>query len=226
MSSIQQAPLERSVAPVRTVLIVDDHHAFADLLAMALDNEPDLVVVGTSDTAAGAVDLAVRTRPSLVVMDIQLGGQDGLEATRRLRCSVPEAVVVVVSAHHDLTWLPKAAAAGAHAYVPKSGSLTELLSILRNANQGPMVVAPSLMLRRPRTDDPAHVSALHLTGRELDVLALVCAGLAPKQIARVLNVSLNTARGHVKAIHSKLGVRSQLEVVAKARSMGLIDRTE
>ena len=213
---------------VTSVLIVDDHHAFADLLAMALANEPDFDIVGSADTADSAVKLAVRTRPRMVVMDIQLGGQDGLAATRRIREVLPEAVVVVISAHRDPSWVAKAASAGASAFAPKSGSLTEMLSVLRRARNGSMLVAPSLF--RPASGVPAYPTGSApvdtLTLRERDVLALMGKGVAPAQIAHVLNISVHTCRGYVKSIHAKLGARSQLEAVVKAQQLGLIDSGE
>jgi DNA-binding NarL/FixJ family response regulator len=215
-----------------TVMIVDDHHAFADLLALALANEPDFEIVGSAASADAAVELAARTRPRIVVMDIQLGGQDGLDATRRIRTLLPEAVVVVISAHRDASWVAKAASAGASAFAPKSGSLAELLSILRCARNGSMLVAPSLSRQSPSIGldrcgpsgpaDPVDT----LTMREREVLALMGKGVAPAQIARVLTISVHTCRGHVKSIHAKLGARSQLEAVVKAQRLGLIDSSE
>jgi DNA-binding NarL/FixJ family response regulator len=207
------------------VLIVDDHSAFADLLAMALGTEAEFECVGTATTGAAAVDLAVRTKPHIVVMDIQLGAENGLAVTRRLREVLPTAVVVVVSAHRDPSWVVKAAQAGASAFAPKSGSLSEMLSVLRGAKNGSMLVAPSLFQQVANAAPPARRPGEKLTAREQDVLVLMGKGVAPAEISRVLNISVNTCRGYVKAIHSKLGVRSQLEAVVKAQRLGLIDVT-
>ena len=213
----------RTDVAATTVLIVDDHHAFADLLALALGNESDFTIVGSAATAAAGVQLAAQTRPAMVVMDIHLGAQDGLEATRRIRDLLPEAVVVVVSAHCDASWVAKAASAGANAFIPKSGSLTEMLSILRRARRnGSMLVAPSLFRQAASFAPEAPEPADPLTVRERDVLTLMGKGIPPVQIARVLNISVHTCRGYVKSIHGKLGARSQLEAVVKAQQRGLI----
>ena len=206
------------VSAVTKIVIVDDHRTFAELLTMALDGQPDFEVIGTAGTAEAAVQLAVRARPGLVVMDIQLGAQDGLDATRRIRHLLPEAVVMVFSAHRDPSWIAKATSAGASAFVQKSGSLSEMLWILRHARNGSMLVAPSL-LRQAETSRVVD----RLTGRERDVLALMGKGVAPAQIARVLHISVHTCRGYVKSIHAKLGARSQLEAVVKAQQLGLIE---
>lgn len=213
----------------KTVMIVDDHHAFSDLLALALANEVDFEIVGRAASAESAVEMASKHRPDIVVMDIQLGGQDGLEATRRIRDVLPNTIIVVISAHREPSWVARAASAGASAFAPKAGSLTEMLSVLRLARIGGMVVAPSVY-RRAVSAGPDELapgqSVVTLTSRERDVLALMGKGVAPAQIARVLNISIHTSRGHVKAIFAKLGVQSQLEAVVKAQQLGLIDSSE
>jgi DNA-binding NarL/FixJ family response regulator len=155
-------------------------------------------------------------------MDIQLGGESGLDAARRIRDLMPPVVIVVVSAHRDPNWVARAAQAGASAFAPKSGSLTEMLSVLRGARNGSMLVAPSLFEQVvTATPEPVH-PAEKLTARERDVLRLMGEGTAPPQIAKVLNISVHTCRGYVKSIHLKLGVSSQLEAVVKAQRLGLI----
>jgi DNA-binding NarL/FixJ family response regulator len=220
----EQGGVVGDAAGVTTVLIVDDHVAFTDLFAIALANEPDFEVVGTASTAEAAVALAQRTRPALVVMDINLGGQDGLAATRRIRELLPETIVVVISAHREPTWVARAAGAGANAFAPKTGSLSEMLWVLRHARTESMLVAPSQL--RMGAGRAAESSVDALTDRERDVLALMGTGRAPVQIARELHISVHTCRGHVKSIHNKLGARSQLEAVVKAQRLGLIDFAE
>lgn len=94
------------------VLIVDDHQTFAQMLAMALSAEPDFESVGTADNPAAAVEAATRLRPDMVVLDIRLGRDSGLNAARPIRAAVPEAVMVVVSAFEGPEWVVRAARAG------------------------------------------------------------------------------------------------------------------
>jgi DNA-binding NarL/FixJ family response regulator len=215
----------RAGTPSR-VLVVDDHHIFADLLSLALNTEPDLECVGTASNKADAIALAVRERPDVIVMDIQLGGENGLDAARKIRELSDDVIIVVVSAHCDPNWVVRAGQSGANAFAPKSGSFTELLSVIRSAGVGNMLVAPSLFaqvgVKMPEPRQPQD----RLTAREQEVLALMGKGVAPAQIARLLNISLNTCRGYVKSIHSRLGVRSQLEAVIKAQRLGLIQATD
>lgn len=214
---------EQGGSPTTRVLIVDDHRTFAELLAFALGSQPDFDCAGWAGTGAAAVDLAARERPDMVVMDISLGAESGLDVTRRIREATPGAIVVIVSAHRDPDWVVRAAQAGASAFVPKSGSLEEMLTVLRAVRQGSMLVSASMFgepARSRTTDDPAVAS---LTARESEVLTLMGKGLAPAAIARLLGISINTCRGYVKSIHLKLGVRSQLQAVVKAQQLGLVE---
>jgi DNA-binding NarL/FixJ family response regulator len=217
-------PVTKLTEVATTVLIVDDHQIFSELLAMALGLQDDFECIGTASSGAAAVDLAARQRPDMVVMDIQLAKENGLEITRRIRAAVPDSVVVVVSAHRDPDWVLRAAQAGASAFAPKTGSLTEMLSVLRQARNGSMLVAPSVYNQPPSRPPPVRDSATErLTGREQEVLVLMGKGMAPRGIARLLGISINTCRGYVKTIHGKLGVRSQLEAVVKAQRLGLLE---
>jgi DNA-binding NarL/FixJ family response regulator len=144
------------------VLVVDDHRTFADLLSLALSSEPDLDCVGTAGSAAEAVAMAVEMKPDVVVMDIEMPRQDGLAATRRLREVLPDLVIVVVTAHRDPQWVLRATQAGASAFVPKNGSLPEMLDVLRRARNGGMLVArprSARQSRRPSGRPRAHGSS-------------------------------------------------------------------
>lgn len=205
----------------KRVLVVDDHETFAELLAKALASEDDFECVGIAHSAAVGFAAAVKHQPDIVVMDIQLGAESGLAAAQRIRGALPEVVVAVLSAHGDPSWVAKAAQSGASAFAPKSGSLAELLSVLRRARNGGMLVAPSLFQERVATAPTAQLES-PLSAREIEVLALMGRGSTPHEIARVLGITVNTCRGHVKSIHAKLNVRSQLEAVVKAQRLGLL----
>ncbi|MFJ2114452.1 MULTISPECIES: response regulator [unclassified Streptomyces] len=214
--------MEQGGSTAMRVMIVDDHRTFAELLAFALASQPDFDCAGYASTGAAAVDLAARERPDMVVMDIALGGESGLDVTRRIREVTPDTTVVIVSAHRDPDWVIRAARAGASAFVPKSGSLEEMLAALRQARPGPMLVSASTFGAPSGPPEPAGPGTAGLTARESQVLTLMGQGLGPAEIAGLLGISVNTCRGYVKAIHLKLGVRSQLEAVVKAQRLGLI----
>jgi DNA-binding NarL/FixJ family response regulator len=205
------------------VLVVDDHRTFADLLSGALASA-GMDVLGTANSAAQAVAMAEELQPDIVVMDIEMPRQDGLAATRRLREVAPGTVVAVVTAHRDPDWVVRASQAGACAFIPKDGSLAEMIDVLSRVRAGQMLVAPSTFSAaptsgvRPATGEPRP----QLTRREQEVLDCLGRGMQAKAIARVLGITVETCRGYVKSLHAKLGVRSQLEAVVKAQQLGLL----
>jgi DNA-binding NarL/FixJ family response regulator len=223
-STVTGEPEAIEQTPVR-VLLVDDHITFAQLLAAALDREPDFTCVGIATSSTTALELARSSEPDVVVMDIRLGHENGLDVARRVRDLRPDAVIVVVSAHREAEWVVRAAQAGASAFAAKSGSLDEMLSVLRQATLGSMLVGPSTFEKVGRVDPSTVPEVEALSAREMDVLRLMANALSPQDIATLLNVTLNTCRGYVKSIHTKLRVRSQLEAVVKAQRLGIIDIT-
>jgi DNA-binding NarL/FixJ family response regulator len=205
------------------VLVVDDHRTFAELLSGALAGA-GMEVLGTANSAAQAVAMAQDLQPDIVVMDIEMPRQDGLAATRRVREVAPNAVVAVVTAHRDPDWVVRATQAGASAFIPKDGSLAEMIDVLSRVRPGQMLVAPSTFSSAPSSGSkPAPSEARpQLTRREQEVLDCLGRGMQIKTIARVLGITLETCRGYVKSLHAKLGARSQLEAVVKAQQLGLL----
>jgi DNA-binding NarL/FixJ family response regulator len=206
------------------VLVVDDHRTFADLLSGAL-TASGMNCVGTANSATEAVAMAAALDPDIVVMDIQMPREDGLSATRRIREAAPHAVVAVLTAHRDPDWVVRAAQAGASAFIPKDGSLAEMLDVLGRVQDGQMLVAPSTFSGgSPEKSADRPPTAPDLTRREQQVLDCLGRGMAVKSVARVLGITQETCRGYIKSLHVKLGARSQLEAVVKAQQLGLLGR--
>jgi DNA-binding NarL/FixJ family response regulator len=208
------------------VLVVDDHQTFTDLVRMALDAEPDLECIGTAHTVAVARTMTDRHRPDVVLMDVNLKAEDGLELAAELVTARPELRVVVLTAHGDRHVMRRAATAGACALLPKDGSLPELLDSLRSARLGEFRVHPALLhdlVVASHEPEPVTVPGPALTPRERRVLELLSLGRDVRTIARDLNISVHTCRGYVKALLAKFGAHSQLEAVATARAQGLLD---
>jgi DNA-binding NarL/FixJ family response regulator len=209
----------------RRVLVVDDHAVFAELLTLALDGLADFHCVGVAASVSDAVDLAARLRPDIVVIDLLLGDEDGLEVVRQLRAARADVVLVVVSARSDAGTVTAIVAADANGFAPKSGAFGETASVLRRARAGSFFIPPSLLARTAAPTTATTAATLTtgpLTGRESDVLSLMGHGASAPEIARILNISLTTCRGHVRALHRKLGVSTQLGAVIEAERIGLI----
>ena len=204
------------------VLVVDDHQSFSDLLVTALRTVDGIDCVGTACSAAEGLKRAAELSPSVVVMDIAMPGVDGLTATRHLRRTSPGMAVVVVTAHCEGEWIARAARAGASAYIPKGGPLSELITMLTTARPGPMVVAASL---RPTSAELAPQARVvpELTPRELEVLGYLVQGLAAKNIATVMGISVHTCRSYIRVIYAALHVKSRIQAVNKARQLRLFD---
>jgi DNA-binding NarL/FixJ family response regulator len=212
------------------VLIVDDHRAFADALTIAIGVHADLASVGTALSIAGAIELARRATPDVVLLDIHLPDGDGIEALARISEAAPGARILILTGHTDVEVLARAAAAGAAGFLPKESSIASVIGAIRGARAGEMHVEGVLLaaiLGRvaaappppgPDEDDPV------LTPRERDVLRLMGQGMDPHAIAAALRISLHTCRGYQKAIMAKLQAHSQLEAVVVATRRGLLPR--
>lgn len=207
------------------VLIVDDHTTFAELLMSALDREPDLNAVGTANSVSAGVERFLALAPDVVVMDYHLPDGTGLTAARQILAASPGTRIIVLTGDPTSDALERAASLGVCAFLPKDGSLATVLDTLRHARSGAMVVHPQLLARLAtrglaRRDQPP-VPAF--TQREREVLQLMAAGKDVRANSKALGISQNTCRGYVKSILAKLGAHSQLEAVAAAAKLGLLE---
>lgn len=212
------------------VVVVDDHVTFTELLSLALRHEDGLDCVGTAKSVAMGLAMVDHLLPDVVVMDVELGDGDGIEATAELTGRHPDLRVVVLTARVDRSLMQRAADAGACCLLPKDGSLIETLHALRTARSGGFVVPPALLMRlMSRTPDRRSTSTaplpvmVNLTDRERETLAALSEGLDVRRMAARLGISPHTCRGHVRRLLAKLGAHSQLEAVALAQKHGLLD---
>lgn len=206
-----------------SVLVVDDHRTFAELLSRALDAEPDLECVGHAQTSSEARDAVARLNPDLVLMDVHLPDRDGISTTAELLTEHPELKVLILTAHASIADIDRAATAGASGFLAKDGSLSDLLGALRTARSGSLILPEDLITRLSQVSDVDRTRRQwHLTPRELEVLRLLGLGRDPRAIAKELGLSLHTCRDHVKRVLAKLGAHSQLEAVVVAARTGLI----
>lgn len=210
------------------VLFVDDHRVFVDAVSAVLEAAGDIEVVRRATTMAEAEALAASVRPDVVIVDVDLGREDGLLLTQRLRAEHPEIRVVVLTCHEDAATACAAVRAGASAFVPKVAAVQDLVQAIRGVQRGESWIPPSLLtavlraLQAPaREKSPEEQAIALLSAREQEVLALLAAGCDRATIARRLFVSQNTVRTHVQKVLAKLGVHSSLEAVGIALRAGL-----
>jgi DNA-binding NarL/FixJ family response regulator len=212
------------------VLIVDDHRAFSEALAIAVDIQDDLTCVGGAGSIAEALALLGEADPDVILMDVRLPDGDGIEATCRVRSAAPHALVLILTGHTDVDVLSRAASAGASGFLPKESSISAVIETIRAARSGNMLVDGTTLaailggLSVPKGSRDSTEGLPVLTPREHDVLSLMGQGMDPHGIAASLGISLHTCRGYQKAIMSKLDVHSQLEAVVVATRLRWIPR--
>lgn len=216
----QTEAMNRSVG-VRRVLVVDDQRSFAQSLGVVIDAQDDLTCVGAASTGEEAVDMAKREQPTVILMDVDLPGIDGVEATRRVIAENPEIDVVILTGLPDATVLARAATAGAQAFLLKDSSVDEILGAVRSSHRHGQIDVGSDAIRQFIGADSSPALE-EITQRELEVLGMLAEGRQPKEIARSLGISLHTCRGYVKNLLTKLGAHSALEAVVIAHRQGLI----
>jgi DNA-binding NarL/FixJ family response regulator len=201
-----------------TVSIVDDEAGLREHIAGYLATAGNIRCVSSYASAEEALVHLPKDKPKVVLMDINLGGMDGIECVRRLSKVMPEAQVVMLTVFEDTEKIFHALAAGASGYLLKRLSPKKLVDAIEEVCNGgsPMSasiarkVVQSFKVAPPRSD-----SAVELSQREQSVLNGLAEGLAYKQIADQLGVSIHTVRNYIRRIYEKLHVRSGAEAVAK-----------
>jgi len=187
------------------VLVADDHPVVRHGLCTMLELESDIEVVGRAADGAEAVDAARRTRPDIILMDVQMPNVDGIQALRQIRNDDPQARVIVLTTYRNEDYIFPALQAGARGYLLKDTSREELADAIRQ-------VAAGESLLDPRATTPAH----SLTARELDVLRHMANQCNNAEIARRLFVSENTVKTHVGNVLAKLGCHDRAAAVMTA----------
>lgn len=209
------------------VLIVDDHEIVREGLQTLLAEEPDFEVVGTAGDGISAVALAQSAKPDVVVMDLVMPGLDGIEATRRIHNSNPQARVLVLTTFADDQHVREAIQAGATGYLLKDVLKADLLRALRDAAAGRPSLHPEvqqhLMREVAGKASAAQEQALHasLTEREVGILRLIAEGRSNKEIAAALYLTEGTIKGYVSTIFDKLGVEDRTQAALYAVKHGL-----
>ena len=214
------------------VAVVDDQALVRAGFEMLLDSAPDLDVVGSAADGAAAIDLVVRTRPDVVLMDVRMPVMDGLEATRRIlsddRCAD---VRVLILTTFDLDeYVYNALRAGASGFLLKDTPPADLLAGVRLVAAGEALLSPTItrhliesFVQRPTETEPPDDARLYLlTDRERDVLTLIAQGLSNAEIGAQLYISPATVKTHVARILTKIDARDRAQLIIIAYETRLI----
>ena len=206
------------------VVLVDDHAVVRSGLRLLLDNQDDIEVVGEAGNAKDAVFRARALKPDVILLDVVMPGESGIEALPKLLAESPETNVLVLSMQDDPSYVREAFAAGASGYVLKEAADEEVVSAVREIARGGRYVHPALGARMVAADAAAQaaVAADPLSDREREVLRLLALGHTNQEIAEQLYISVRTAESHRAHIMQKLRLSTRAELVRYALSHGLL----
>jgi two-component system, NarL family, response regulator NreC len=209
--------------PVR-VLVVDDHAVVRSGLRSLFDADPGLEVVGEAGNGQEAVFQNRTLKPDVVVMDVVMPGENGIEATRRVLHERPEAKVLVLSMEDDPSYVREAFDAGASGYVLKEAADAEVVQAVREVAAGGRYVHPALGARliEAEVQERRRVETDPLSEREREVLRLLALGHTNQEIAASLFISVRTAETHRAHIMQKLHLRTRAELVRYALEHGVL----
>ncbi len=199
------------------VLIVDDHKSMYDSLKLALEESGDYSIIGYLENADLAVAYCYAAKPDLVFMDVcTQKGASGLEATKIIRESMPEIKIIVMSGFSELTYSSRAKEAGAHGFVYKNKSLKFFIEAANTVMSGQTIFSESGEIPVPEGQAP-------LTGREMEVLRLICKCMTAKEIAEELFISERTVKFHKTNMLAKTGFTKSIDLAYHMVSQGWIN---
>lgn len=218
-----------------TVMIVEDHPLFGQGLRRVLEGEDDIEIVAEVNNGKLAVERAADLQPDVILMDINLPGMNGLQATREIRAKGDDTAIIVLTAYHDEEQLFHAIRAGAAAYFPKDVSPAALIRAIREVAKGNYVIGDTVipaaqvanwLLKQFEelaiySDSPDEMF-MPLTAREMEILQYITKGASNKEIARALGISRQTVKNHMSSILRKLAVNDRTQAAVLALRRGWI----
>ncbi|MEZ5231592.1 MAG: response regulator [Acidimicrobiia bacterium] len=211
------------------ILLADDHAILREGIRRSFESAGE-EVVGEAANGEEALELAVATRPDVIVMDLSMPVLDGIDATKRIKERMPDAKVVVLTMHDDVDSTRRAVGAGAAGFMSKGSSFADVLATVRGVAQGDIGFSPELaaaMLNVAREPvvidlDANEVESL-LSERQVEILQAIADGATTKQVARQLNITQKTVHNHLNAIYRRLDTQSLTHAVLSAVRLGIIE---
>jgi DNA-binding NarL/FixJ family response regulator len=207
------------------VLVADDHATFARTIRLLLADEPGVEIVGTAADGDEAVARTLALRPDVVLMDLNMPGTNGIDATRQIVEAAPHVAIVVLTMFDDDDSVVSALRSGARGYLLKGARQADIVRAIEAAHAGEAILAPAVARRLAGLVDPPPPESSRafpdLTDREVEVLDRVAAGLDNRAISAALFLSEKTVRNYVSTILTKIHASSRAEAIVRARDAGL-----
>ncbi len=210
------------------IFVVDDHQIFRDGLRLLVESTEDMAIIGEAESGAGVIEQLADLQPDLILMDIHMPGENGIDVTRRIKEQYPDMTVLMLTMFEDDKSVFAAMRAGASGYVLKGIKHNEMLQTLRVAATGGAVFSPHIAgyimqwFTQMETAKPEPTVELpKLSRREQDILALIAAGADNTTISEKLTLSPKTVRNYVSQVLAKLAVSDRMEAAKKARQAGI-----
>jgi DNA-binding NarL/FixJ family response regulator len=198
------------------IMLVDDHVLMRMGLSFALNNQPDMEVVGEAEDGAEAVETFRRCAPDVVILDLRMPKKNGIETISYLRQSFGAVNILVLSNYGTSPEIAAAIQAGARGFLTKDTPLSDLAHAVRQVRSGEQYLSPNIASRL------AGRYLAQLSPREVEVLALIGKGMSNKEVGAALNVAEATIKGHVTGLLSKLGVSDRTQAILAGIKRGII----
>jgi two-component system, NarL family, response regulator NreC len=203
------------------ILLAEDHLTVREGIKMLVNAQEDMEVVGEAENGEIAVKEAVRLSPDMVIMDVSMPVLNGLKATKRLRNTCPDIMILALSRHSDDGYLQQLISAGANGYVLKQSAPKELINAIRAVGSGKAYLDPALTQKvmggyAVRTTSLRGEGKKDLSSREIEVLKLISFGYSNKEIATRLDLSVKTIEAHKANAMRKLGINGRIDIVKYA----------
>lgn len=205
------------------VMLVDDHTLFRAGVTMLLQMEPDMVVIGEANDGELALELAMKVKPDVIVLDISMPGLDGISVARSLLERLPSVKILIVTQYENKEYIIRATKTGVAGYLLKSAAADELVSAIRTVYGGRKYLdatVTQVLMEAWQTTGEEHEETL--TERETEVLILTARGKTMKEIGEILKISPKTVEFHRSRLTRKLGLKNKSELTAYAIKRGLL----
>jgi len=210
------------------ILTIDDHALFRRCMVDYLNAVEDLTVVGEAAAPEQGYELVQESKPDIILVDLDLGGRDGMNLAERILNKTPEAMVVILTAYKEEDQISRAMQIGARGYLSKDIAPDDMVKELRRIKNGEMIYPQSFLLKQAKCNVTGGAKKASLAGeltpREVEVLQWVSDGKTDKDIGVILSISEHTIKNHMKSIRKKLGVNNRIQASIKAIDLGVLKR--